>query len=76
MTYRVQATDNNSGVTKAILQQPFVSIYTANRSSEPFLYSSKTDIQWQLSTSTATSVAAGVIIAGKLIKNAGDGPTY
>ena len=76
VTYKVQATDNNSGVTKNVLQQPFVSIYTANRTSEPFLYPAKTDIQWQLSTSTSTQIAAGVIIAGKLIKNAGDGPTY
>jgi len=76
VTYRVQATDNNSGVTRTVLQQPFVSIYTANRTSEPFLYSAKTDVQWQLSTSTTTAIAAGVIITGKLIKNAGDGPTY
>jgi len=52
-----------------VLQQPFVSIYTANRSSDPFLYSEKTDVQWQLVTSTATTIAAGVIIAGKLISN-------
>jgi len=72
VTYRVQATDNNFGVTKTILQQPFVSIYTANRTSEPFLYGQKTDIQWQLSTSTATQIAAGVIISGKLVKNQGE----
>jgi hypothetical protein len=76
VTYRVQAKNNNTGVTSTVLQQPFVSIYTANRTSEPFLYPAKTDVQWQLSTSTATSIVAGVIIAGKLIKNAGDGPTY
>jgi hypothetical protein len=76
VTYRVQATDNNTGVTKTVLQQPFVSIYTINRSTEPFSYGSKTDIQWQLSTSTSTPIAAGLVITGKLIKNAGDGPTY
>jgi hypothetical protein len=76
VTYKVQAKNNNNGVTLNVLQQPFVSIYTANRTSEPFLYPAKTDIQWQLSTSTTTQIAAGVIIAGKLIKNAGDGPTY
>jgi len=74
VTYRVQAADNNSGVTRTILQQPFVSIYTINRSTEPFLYPSKTDIQWQLSTSTTTAIAAGVVITGKLIKNNPDLP--
>ena len=69
VTYSVQAINNSSGVKLAILQQPFVSIYLANRSADPFLYSEKTDIQWQLVTSTATTIAAGVIIAGKLIKN-------
>jgi hypothetical protein len=33
------------------------------------VYTEKTDIQWQLVTSTVTTVATGVIIAGKLIKN-------
>ena len=70
VTYKVQAKNNVTGVTLTVLQQPFVSIYTANRSSDPFLYSEKTDIQWQLVTSTGT-IAAGVIIAGKLIKNNG-----
>jgi hypothetical protein len=69
VTYSVQAKNNANGVTLNVLQQPFVSIYVANRSSTPFLYPEKTDIQWQLVTSTATTVAAGVIIAGKLIKN-------
>jgi hypothetical protein len=71
VTYSVQAINNTTGVKLAVLQQPFVSIYTANRTSDPFPYSEKTDIQWQLVTSTATTVAAGVIIAGKLIKNDG-----
>ena len=71
VTYKVQAKNNISGVQLTILQQPFVSIYTANRSSDPFAYGEKTDIQWQLVTSTATTVSAGVIIAGKLIKNDG-----
>jgi hypothetical protein len=71
VTYKVQARNNTNGVTLNVLQQPFVSIYTANRASDPFLYAEKTDIQWQLVTSTATTVAAGIIIAGKLIKNDG-----
>ena len=68
VTYSVQAINNLTGVKLAVLQQPFVSIYLANRASDPFVYTEKTDIQWQLVTSTATSVAAGLIIAGKLIK--------
>ena len=69
VTYSVQAINNVTGVKLNVLQQPFVSIYTANRSSNPFLYAEKTDVQWQLVTSTATTIAAGVIIAGKLISN-------
>ena len=69
VTYSVQAINNVTGVKLAVLQQPFVSIYLANRASAPFLYSEKTDIQFQLVTSTSTTIAAGVIIAGKLIKN-------
>ena len=68
VTYSVQAINNLTGVKLAVLQQPFVSIYLANRASDPFVYTEKTDIQWQLVTSTATSVAAGLIIAGKLIR--------
>jgi hypothetical protein len=69
ITYSVQAINNVTGVKLAVLQQPFVSIYLANRASDPFVYTEKTDIQWQLVTSTATTVSAGIIIAGKLIKN-------
>jgi len=68
VTYKVQAINNVTGVKLNILQQPFVSIYTINRSSDPFIYTEKTDIQWQLSTSTGT-IAAGVVISGKLILN-------
>jgi len=68
ITYKVQAINNLTGVKLNVLQQPFVSIYTASRSSDPFIYTEKTDIQWQLSTSTGT-VAAGIILTGKLIQN-------
>jgi len=68
VTYKVQAINNTTGVKLAVLQQPFVSIYTANRASDPFAYAEKTDIQWQLVTSTGT-IAAGVIVTGKLIQN-------
>ena len=68
ITYKVQAINNNTGVKLNVLQQPFVSIYTANRSSDPFAYTEKTDIQWQLVTSTGT-LAAGIIVTGKLIQN-------
>ena len=67
VTYRVQALNNVTGVQLTVLQQPFVSLYSANRASDPFAYTQKTDIQWQLSASTGT-VAAGVIVTGKLIK--------
>jgi hypothetical protein len=69
VTYSVQTINSTTGVKLAVLQQPFVSIYVVNRSSEPFAYTEKTDIQWQLVTSTATTIAAGMIITGKLIKN-------
>jgi hypothetical protein len=69
VTYKVQIINNTTGVKLNVLQQPFVSIYTASRASDPFAYTEKTDIQWQLVTSTATTIAAGVIITGKLIKN-------
>lgn len=69
VTYKVQVINNTTGVKLTVLQQPFVSIYTASRASDPFAYTEKTDIQWQLVTSTATTIAAGVIITGKLIKN-------
>ena len=68
ITYKVQAINNNTGVKLNVLQQPFVSIYTANRSSDPFIYTEKTDIQWQLITSTGT-IAVGIIVTGKLIQN-------
>ena len=69
ITYSVQSINNVTGVKLAVLQQPFVAIYVVNRASEPFAYTEKTDIQWQLVTSTATTVNAGLIVAGKLIQN-------
>jgi len=68
VTYKVQAADNVSGVIRNVLQQPFVSIYTASRVADPFAYAQKTDIQWQLSASSGT-IAAGIIVTGKLIQN-------
>jgi hypothetical protein len=68
MTYKVQSINNVTGVKSILLQQPFLSLYLINRGADPFAYTEKTDVQWQLSTSTGT-VAAGIIIAGKLIKN-------
>jgi hypothetical protein len=67
VTYKVQTINNINGVQVTALQQPFVSNYVAARSSDPFAYQQKTDIQWQLVTSTGT-IAAGVIVTGKLIK--------
>jgi hypothetical protein len=68
VTYNVQIKNNTTGVTSSLLQQPFVSIYTAQRAQDPFAYAEKSDVQWQLKTNTG-SVAAGVIITGKLIFN-------
>ena len=72
LTYSVQAYNSLTGVQLNVLQQPFVAIYTINRSTVPFVYTEKTDIQWQLTTSTSSTIAAGMVIAGKLIKNAAD----
>jgi len=69
MYYQVQAINNATGVETTILQQAFTSIYTIYRSQVPFLYSEKTDLQWQVGTSNSSAVQVGVIIAGKLISN-------
>jgi len=70
LVYNVVTNNNVTGVQSSILQQPFTSIYTATRSQDPFAYGQKTDIQWQLKTSTGT-YAVGIIVTGKLIKNDG-----
>ena len=67
MTYKVQTINNVTGVKSILLQQPFLSLYLIQRASDPFVYTEKTDVQWQLSTNTGT-VAAGMIITGKLIR--------
>jgi hypothetical protein len=69
LTYSVQAYNSVTGVALNVLQQPFVAIYTINRSAVPFAYTEKTDVQWRLSTSTSSTIAAGMVIAGKLISN-------
>jgi len=69
MYYQVQAINNAIGVETTILQQAFTSLYTIYRSQVPFLYSEKTDLQWQVGTSNSSAVQVGVIIAGKLISN-------
>ena len=70
LVYNVVTNNNATGVQSSILQQPFTSIYTATRSQDPFAYSQKTDIQWQLKTSAST-YAVGIIVTGKLSKNDG-----
>jgi len=67
LVYNVVTNNNVTGVQSSILQQPFTSIYTATRTQDPFAYGQKTDIQWQLKTSTGT-YAVGIIVTGKLIK--------
>ena len=69
--YNVYAFNRNTGVQYSVLQQPFTAIFNANRTFNPFAYSEKTDLQWQLKTSTGT-IGAGVIAVGKLIKNSAD----
>ena len=66
VTYNVQATNNVNGVTLSVLQQPFVSIFTITRPN-PFRYTQKTDIQFQLKASTGT-IGAGLVVNGKLIQ--------
>ena len=67
LVYNVVTNNNVTGVQSSILQQPFTSIYTATRTQDPFAYTQKTDIQWQLKTSAST-YAVGIIVTGKLIK--------
>ena len=68
VTYSVQAINNTNNVKLNVLQQPFVSIYLANRASDPFVYTEKTDIQWQYSTASGTH-SVGLILQGLLVKN-------
>jgi len=66
VTYNVQATNNVTGVTLSVLQQPFVSIFTITRPN-PFKYTPKTDLQFQLKASSGT-IGAGLVVNGKLIQ--------
>jgi len=66
ITYNVQATNNVTGVTLSVLQQPFVSIFTITRPN-PFKYTQKTDLQFQLKASSGT-IVAGLVVNGKLIQ--------
>jgi len=66
ITYNVQATNNVTGVTLSVLQQPFVSIFTITRPN-PFKYTQKTDLQFQLKASSGT-IGAGLVVNGKLIQ--------
>lgn len=66
VTYNVQATNNVTGVTLSVLQQPFISIFTITRPN-PFKYTQKTDLQFQLKASSGT-IGAGLVANGKLIQ--------
>ena len=66
VTYNVQATNNVTGTTLSVLQQPFVSIFTITRPN-PFKYTQKYDLQFQLKASTGT-IGAGLVVNGKLIQ--------
>ena len=69
MYYNVQQTTN--GVQYNVLTQGFSSVYVIDRSTAPFVYTQKTDIQWQIATTSSTAILSGAIIIGKLIKNDG-----
>jgi len=66
VTYNVVATNNATGTTLSVLQQPFVSIFTITRPN-PFKYTQKYDLQFQLKASTGT-IGAGLVVNGKLIQ--------
>ena len=66
VTYNVVATNNVTGTTLSVLQQPFVSIFTITRPN-PFKYTQKYDLQFQLKASTGT-IGAGLVVNGKLIQ--------
>jgi len=67
MYYNVQQTVN--GVQYNVLTQGFSSVYVIDRSSAPFAYPQKSDIQWQIATTSSTAILSGAIIIGKLIQN-------
>jgi len=67
MYYNVQQTVN--GVQYNVLTQGFSSVYIIDRSSAPFPYPQKSDIQWQIATTSSTAILSGAIIIGKLIQN-------
>ena len=69
MYYNVQQTTN--GVQQNLLTQGFSSVYVIDRHFAPIAFPQKTDIQWQIATSSASAILSGAIIIGKLIKNDG-----
>ena len=69
MYYNVQQTIN--GVQQNLLTQGFSSVYVIDRHFAPIAFPQKTDIQWQIATSSASAILSGAIIIGILIKNDG-----
>jgi len=70
LVYNVQTINRVNGVKLSVLQQPFVIGYNVNRTTNPFVYTEKVDIQWQIAAPLAgTDINAGIIITGKLIQN-------
>ena len=67
MYYNVQQTVN--GVQFNVLTQGFSSVYVIDRTSAPFPYVQKSDVQWQIATTSSTAILSGAIIIGKLIQN-------
>ena len=67
MYYNVQQTTNN--VQQNLLTQGFSSVYVIDRHFAPIPFAQKTDIQWQIATTSSSAILVGVIVIGKLISN-------
>ena len=66
-TYRA-VTNSAAGVQKVIVQTPFNTNYEVQRHF-PLPYAEKTDLRWQIASSTATAAVVSVNIGGVLIAN-------
>lgn len=68
-TFQVYNRNNITGQVFTVLQAPFYGVYNVQRT-YPFVYTEKTDVQWQVSVGTGLS-PAGLQIEGILIANDG-----
>lgn len=67
--FQVYNKNNITGQTFTVLQAPFLGVYNIQRT-YPFVYTEKTDVQWQVSVGTGTS-PVGTQVEGILIANDG-----